>query len=396
MLPAVPAEPLSIAQVTPHRRGTENPVNEFVERRLRGARAARPRGRCVAGTGDPVKKLLGRRRRSTSSTSTSPFAPQRLLGGAAPLLLAQRRHLPRAAGAGALDPGGAAAGRDLLRPPRRPHGGHAGDRGAAGALLPGRLRAGRAGRRRIATGPRSPTSSRRSTGGSPPAATTRRGNPEVRRRIAERPLIEVDLHMHTDHSPRLRDAGRGAARDRPRPRPRRDRDHRPQRGLRGAGGAADRRGDGRHQGDRRRGGEDRRAGRGDRPLPRGEDPEGDDDGGDDRRDPPPGRPRLRAASLRPLPLGARLRAPARHRRGDRHPRGLQPAGGADRLQRGGRALRPQVPDRPRRRLRQPRRPGARQRADADPRLRRARRSSSRRCATPTSPASTRTSSTCRR
>jgi predicted metal-dependent phosphoesterase TrpH len=27
------------------------------------------------------------------------------------------------------------------------------------------------------------------------------GKPEVRRRIAERPLIEVDLHMHTDHSP---------------------------------------------------------------------------------------------------------------------------------------------------------------------------------------------------
>ena len=27
------------------------------------------------------------------------------------------------------------------------------------------------------------------------------GNDEVRRRIAERPLIEVDLHMHTDHSP---------------------------------------------------------------------------------------------------------------------------------------------------------------------------------------------------
>jgi predicted metal-dependent phosphoesterase TrpH len=27
------------------------------------------------------------------------------------------------------------------------------------------------------------------------------GNPEVRARIIERPLIEVDLHMHTDHSP---------------------------------------------------------------------------------------------------------------------------------------------------------------------------------------------------
>ncbi len=27
------------------------------------------------------------------------------------------------------------------------------------------------------------------------------GKPEVRRRITERPLVEVDLHMHTDHSP---------------------------------------------------------------------------------------------------------------------------------------------------------------------------------------------------
>ena len=96
----------------------------------------------------------------------------------------------------------------------------------------------------------------------------------------------------------------------------------------------------------------------------------DDDGRDDRRDPPPGRARLRPASVRPPALGARLRAPARDRRGDRHPRGLQPAGRADRLQRGGRALRGQVPDRPRRRLRQPRRPGARQRDDPRPRLRR--------------------------
>ena len=67
------------------------------------------------------------------------------------------------------------------------------------------------------------------------------GDPELRARIAERPLIEVDLHMHTDHSRRLRDPGRRAAADGPRPRPRGDRDHRPQRGLRGAGGARDRR-----------------------------------------------------------------------------------------------------------------------------------------------------------
>ena len=41
------------------------------------------------------------------------------------------------------------------------------------------------------------------------------GNPELRRRIAKRPLIDVDLHMHTDHSRRLRDPGRGAAADGP-------------------------------------------------------------------------------------------------------------------------------------------------------------------------------------
>ena len=88
-----------------------------------------------------------------------------------------------------------------------------------------------------------------------------------------RKLIEVDLHMHTDHSPdcatpvdvllqTARDRGLGAIAIT---------DHNEVSGR--AGGAADRRGDGRHQGDRRRGGEDRRAGRGDRPLPRGEDPD---------------------------------------------------------------------------------------------------------------------------
>ncbi len=50
-----------------------------------------------------------------------PVRPERRLDGAASLALAQRRQLPRAERADPLDPGGAAAGRDLLRPPRRPH-----------------------------------------------------------------------------------------------------------------------------------------------------------------------------------------------------------------------------------------------------------------------------------
>ena len=109
-----------------------------------------------------------------------------------------------------------------------------------------------------------------------------------------------------------------------------------------------------------------------------------------------GGPGLRPASVRPAALGPRLRAPARDRRRDRHPRGLQPAGRLLGLQRGGRALRPQVLDRPRRRLGQPRRAGARQRQDPPAGLRRRRRSSSSRCGRRTSSASTRTSSTSRR
>ena len=38
--------------------------------------------------------------------------------------------------------------------------------------------------------------------------------PEIRTRLAKRKLIDVDLHMHTDHSQRLRDAGGRAAGDR--------------------------------------------------------------------------------------------------------------------------------------------------------------------------------------
>ena len=40
----------------------------------------------------------------------------------------------------------------------------------------------------------------RSTASWPRAATTRDGDPALRERLAARPLIDVDLHMHTDHS----------------------------------------------------------------------------------------------------------------------------------------------------------------------------------------------------
>ena len=72
MLPPVSAEPLSIAQVTPHRRGT-GPVNEYVsavseELERRGHEVL------LVAAGDPVKKLL----RSTPLDIVhvhEPFAP---------------------------------------------------------------------------------------------------------------------------------------------------------------------------------------------------------------------------------------------------------------------------------------------------------------------------------
>ena len=205
--------------------------------------------------------------------------------------------------------------------------------------------------------------------GSARAATTRAGNPEIRRRIARRREIHVDLHMHTDHSPdcatpvetllaTAREVGLG-----------RDRDHRPQRDLGRAGRARDRRRV-RGQGDRRRGGEDGRAGGGDRPLPRGADRARDDDGRDDRRD-----PRQGGLVYVPHPFDRLHSVPDYEHLLDMVEEidileVFNPRVALTRVQRGGRALRGQVPDRPRRRLRQPRRPGPRQRDDPRPRLRR--------------------------
>ena len=198
------------------------------------------------------------------------------------------------------------------------------------------------------------------------------GNPAVRQRIAAaRAGRRRPAHAHRPLAG-LRDAGRRAPLDGARARARGDRDHRPQRGLGGARGARAGGGDG---GTKIIVAEEvKTAEQGEviglfleekiqRGLTMAE---------TIAEIQPPGRPGLRAASVRPAALGPRLRAPARHRRGHRHPRGLQPAGRAHRVQRGGRALRRQVPDRPRRRLRQPRRPGPRQREDPPARLRRAR------------------------
>ena len=191
-------ETLSIAQVTPHRRRTRNPVNEFV---WRVSEELERRGHEVTkvAAGDPVKRLLANGAvdivhvhepfapsvssaalRHSSSLNVATFhAPQeRVLSTqvARPLVeiffgRLDARTVSSAATAERLEryfPGPY----ELVEP-----GGDSRDWAAVAERLEEIYR-------RIAARRHDPT-----------------GNSEVRRRIVERPLIEVDLHMHTDHSP---------------------------------------------------------------------------------------------------------------------------------------------------------------------------------------------------
>jgi predicted metal-dependent phosphoesterase TrpH len=191
-------EQLSIVQVTPYRRATENPVNQFVERvsaelEDRGHRIQ------VAGVGDQVKKLL---RVSTADIVHvhDPFAPRAsstALRHSSALNVAtfhapQERVLSTQVARplveiffGRLDARTVAspetgklleryfpASYELVEP---------GGDGREWSQVADELEAIY---RRLVARRHDPT-----------------GNEEVRRRIAKRPLIEVDLHMHTDHSP---------------------------------------------------------------------------------------------------------------------------------------------------------------------------------------------------
>ena len=179
---------------------------------------------------------------------------------------------------------------------------------------PRAARAARATRRAAARAARagraSPTRSRRSTPSSPRAGATPDGRPaSCARGSPSAPLIDVDLHMHTDHSHDCAtpvEVLLATARERG---PRRDRRHRPQRDLRRARGARE----GREYGVKVIVGEEvKTADQGEviglfieEKIPRGLTL-----AGDDRRDQAPGRARLRPAPVRPHARGARLRAPA--------------------------------------------------------------------------------------
>jgi predicted metal-dependent phosphoesterase TrpH len=198
MLAPVSPAPLSIAQVSPHRRGTENRVNEFV-RRVSEELEARGHEVLRIGAGDPVKRLLSSNEldvvhvhdpfapsvasaalRHSFSLNVGTFhAPQERLFStqvARPLVeiffgRLDARTVSSEATGRALEryfPGSY----ELIEP-----GGGERDWARVAAELEEVYR-------RLLARRHDPA-----------------GDPEVRARIAERPLIEVDLHMHTDHSP---------------------------------------------------------------------------------------------------------------------------------------------------------------------------------------------------
>jgi predicted metal-dependent phosphoesterase TrpH len=192
-----PAAPLSIAQVAPFRRGADNPVNEFVGRLCEELEG---RGHEIVrlATGEPVKRLLkstpfdivhvhepfapsvsaAALRHSYSLNVATFHAPQeRVLSTqvARPLVeiffgRIDARTVTRAETAELLD-GYFPASYELIEP-----GG--GERGWAAVAAEFEAIY----RRLLA---------RRHDDA---------GDPELRERLAGRELIEVDLHMHTDHS----------------------------------------------------------------------------------------------------------------------------------------------------------------------------------------------------
>ncbi len=192
-----PAEPLSIAQISPFRRGVENPVNRFVGRLCEELEG---RGHEIVrlATGEPVKRLLkstpfdivhvhepfapsvssAALRHSYSLNVATFHAPQeRVLSiqVARPLVeiffgRIDARTVTRPETAELLD-GYFPASYELIEP-----GGGERDWAAVAAEFEAIYRRLLARRHDDA------------------------GDPELRERLAGRELIEVDLHMHTDHS----------------------------------------------------------------------------------------------------------------------------------------------------------------------------------------------------
>lgn len=204
------SEPLTIAQVSPHRRATRKPVNEFVARlsqelSRRGHRVVR------IGSGEPVKRPLIARpydivhvhepfapsvsaaalRHSLSLNVATFHAPQeRVLSTSVARPLVEiffgriDARTVTSAATGKLLERYFPASYQLVEPPAGWTAGPAGAATAAGdrdwSAVADDFEAVY---RRVLARRHDPT-----------------GDPELRSKLASRPLIEVDLHMHTDHS----------------------------------------------------------------------------------------------------------------------------------------------------------------------------------------------------
>jgi predicted metal-dependent phosphoesterase TrpH len=194
----VPAAPLSIAQVSPHRRTTRNAVNEFAGR---VAEELERRGHEVLRVfaGDSVKRVLAGRSLDVVHVH-EPFAPS--------VSSAALRHSHSLNVATFHRPQERVLSTQVARPLVEVFFGRLDARTVAapetGDLIeryfPGSYELVEpAGGERdwAAVADQLETIYRRILARRHDPA----GDPEVRRRIVERPLIEADLHMHTDHSP---------------------------------------------------------------------------------------------------------------------------------------------------------------------------------------------------
>ncbi|MEX2448340.1 MAG: PHP domain-containing protein [Solirubrobacterales bacterium] len=191
-------EPLSIAQVTPHRRTTRNPVNEFVTRvsvelESRGHEVLR------VAAGDPVKRLLKANSLDIVHVH-EPFAPS--------VSSAALRHSFSLNVATFHAPQERVLSTQVARPLVEVFFGRLDARTVASAATGARVERYFPGSYELvepAGGGRDWAAVAAELEAIYRRLLARRhdpdGDPEVRRRIAGRPLIEVDLHMHTDHSP---------------------------------------------------------------------------------------------------------------------------------------------------------------------------------------------------